>query len=200
MSSYTTNAFVADGDFGEATREHPAMAFGEEVRGLTAGSVVILNDSKATKIFDSRDHRTIMEWITEDFSVVQPDGSRGKGNAQESFNNAKQVYDKLLTDHRHVPVSTIVVETKDGYKVMTHAMMCGNLLAVSALNPTKVSAPDGSKWDLTVPVFGELDLVKDANAKHHGLLVRQVRFVIDQNEILKGVQARGLSIPSFLQK
>ncbi|WPB07598.1 uncharacterized protein RHO25_012259 [Cercospora beticola] len=146
MSSYTTNAFVADGDFGEATREHPAMAFGEEVRGLTAGSVAILNDSKATKIFDSRDHRTIMEWITEDFSVVQPDGSRGKGNAQESFNNAKQVYDKLLTDHRHVPVSAIVVETKDGYKVMTHAMMCGNLLAVSALNPTKVSAPDGSNW------------------------------------------------------
>lgn len=184
MSSYTTNAFVADGGFGEATREHPAMAFGEE----------------ATKLFDSRDHRTIMEWITEDFSVVQPDGSRGKGNAQESLNNAKQVYDKLLTDHGHVPVSTIVVETKDGYKVMTHAMMCGNLLAVSALNPTKVSAPDGSKWDLTVPVFGELDLVKDANAKHHGLLVRQVRFVIDQNEILKGVKARGLSIPSLLQK
>lgn len=67
------------------------------------------------------------------------------------------------------------------------------------MNPAKASAPDGSKWDVVIPVFGELDLVQDANAKHHGLLVQQVKFVIDQNEILKCVQARGLSVPSFLK-
>ena len=161
--------------------------------------VRVLTSSQATKVFDSRDHRTIQEWITSDFTVVQPDGLHSKGSAQENFESAKQLYDKLLTEHRHIPVSTVVIDTKDGYKVMTHAMMCANLLAVSAVNPAKVSAPDGSTWDTVVPVFGEMDLVKDEKAKHHGLLVRQLRFVIDQNEILKGVQARGLSVPSFLK-
>ena len=36
---------------------------------------------------------------------------------KKTFNNAKQVDNKLLTDHRHVAVSAVVVETKDGYKV-----------------------------------------------------------------------------------
>ncbi|KAK4635466.1 hypothetical protein CLAFUW4_00275 [Fulvia fulva] len=45
MSSFKTQAFVAEGDFGPATRDHPALVFGEE----------------ATKVFDSRDHSGVQE-------------------------------------------------------------------------------------------------------------------------------------------
>lgn len=61
------------------------------------------------------------------------------------------------------------------------------------------SDADGSKWDMMISVSGEFDVAKDSEAKHHGMLVKQVQFIIEQNEKLKGFKAGGIAVPSFLK-
>ncbi|KAK4614034.1 hypothetical protein CLAFUW4_09533 [Fulvia fulva] len=89
--------------------------------------------------------------------------------------------------------------SKDAFGVIiSYANTYTNILAVSALDPLNVSDPDGKKWDTVVPTFSEWDLAKDANAKHDELLIQSTKFMVDQNEVLGRVKAKGVDVSDWL--
>lgn len=160
----------------------------------------VLTLAQAINIFDSGDHSQVSEWLAKDYTATQPSGVDSEASGNAAFEAIKSLHEKLLTEYRHVLTSTIVVDMENGYKIMSYADMYANLLAVSALNPMKISDPDGKKWDLKVPCFSEWDLVKDANSKHHGLLIKSTKAIFDQNEVLERVKQKGVDVTGWLSK
>lgn len=171
---------MESGDWSDASRKHPAMAWMEEY----------------TNALDTGDFSVPWsDWHAPEFEFHRANGVVDRGGEQ-AWNGVKEVYGNFAS-FTHTPQFLVSWETEDGWAMLGIANLYA-ILPGSSDGGEKVTDSKNKKWDVVVPSAFHFDYVKSDKAKHHGILLKKTRIFGDSGPVVVGLLKRGIIKPEQL--
>jgi hypothetical protein len=176
MTFPTKSAFIHEGTWDEASRQHPATEWMEQF----------------THAFNARSNwdQAYSDWHTSDFTMIKPDGTVHHGN-EEGFKQIKALYEPFTNEY-HQPYFSIWYEIDEGYEMLGLAHLYGNLVGEPGADETKYEDDQGRQWDVKIPGAFRFAFRKTDKAAHGGFEMSRAEILSDSMPAVMILSKRGV--------
>ena len=116
----------------------------------------------------------------------------GHGDDHAFNRGAAKIYTEPLADHKHENGTLLALESSNHWDVYAQMTMYANAAGTPDGSEQKVKDGNGKEWELAIPLFYHLDIVKDSSAKHAGLRMKKVSMVQDLGAVNDLLDRRGV--------